>query len=76
MDQSTITRSNAKIILKAARGKSKAEREIFYAWLRLGPWSFMVPAIGSYLAQLHKPSDPETYLVDWYERPALGKVGH
>lgn len=42
MDQSAITRSNAAIILKAVRGKSKAEREIMYAQLRLGPWSFPI----------------------------------
>jgi hypothetical protein len=45
MEQSAITRSNATIILKAARGKSKAEREIMYAQLRMGPWSLPIVAM-------------------------------
>lgn len=44
-DKGEIIRSNARVILQHARGKSRAEREIMYANLRLGPFSYVFAAI-------------------------------
>lgn len=44
MSDKEIIRSNAKLILRHVRGKSKDERKIVYDTLRLGPWSLPIAA--------------------------------